>query len=323
MGAANSKVTAGVDLGGTKIQTVILRNKKVVGSCRELTPGTGVAGDVIQAIVDTIRASLADASATEAELDAVGIGSPGEIDSDAGTVSLAANVPGFTNRVALGPIVSEALGEVPVAVDNDVSVGVLGAARRGAGRPYKNLLGVWAGTGVGGGLIIDGKLHDGRGAAGEIGHMTVKPGGRRCGCGRRGCVEAYAGRASMERHAMNLVRRGRKTNLFKIMKRRKRAHLSSGVYAHALESGDPMTVKLIQQASWALGLGIASAQNLMDFEAVIVGGGLGDRLGQPFVDSITEHMAPHLFAPDDAPDVIGTDLQDLAGAVGAAVLAGG
>jgi glucokinase len=323
MSESNRKVTAGVDLGGTKIQTVALRNKKIVGRCRELTPQTGVAGDVIQAILDTIRASLAEASASEAELAAVGIGSPGEVDSDAGVVSLAANVPGFSDRVALGPTVSEALGDVVVTVDNDVSVGVLGDARRGAGRPYKNLLGVWAGTGVGGGLIIDGQLHDGRGAAGEIGHMIVKPGGRRCGCGRRGCVEAYAGRAAMERHAQNLIKRGHKTNLFKIMKRRKREHLSSGVYAHALESGDAMTVKLIKQASWALGQGIASAQNLMDFEAVIIGGGLGDRLGQPFIDSISKEMMPNLFAPDDAPAVIGTELQDLSGAVGAAVLVGG
>jgi len=321
--SANSKVTAGVDLGGTKIQTVILRNRKVVGSCRELTPQTGVAGDVIQAMLDTIRASLAEASAAESEIGGVGIGTPGEVDSKAGVVSLAANVPGFSDPVAVGPIVSEALGDVSVSVDNDVSVGVLGDARRGAGRPYKNLLGVWVGTGVGGGLMIDGKLHDGRGAAGEIGHMIVKPEGRRCGCGRRGCVEAYSGRAAMERHAQNLMKRGRKTNLFKIMKRHKRQHLSSGVYAHALESGDPMTIKLIQRASWALALGIASAQNLMDFEAVIVGGGLGDRLGKPFIDSIAEQMRPHLFAPDDAPAVIGTELQDLSGAVGAAVLAGG
>src|SRR5262249_48033524 len=127
MSGANTKLTAGVDLGGTKIQTVVLRGKKVAGSCREVTPHTGAAGDVIQAILDTIRASLADASASESELAAVGIGSPGEIDADAGAVSLAANVPGFSDRVALGPIVSEALGDVRVSVDNDVSVGVLGA----------------------------------------------------------------------------------------------------------------------------------------------------------------------------------------------------
>lgn len=197
------------------------------------------------------------------------------------------------------------------------------AARRGAGRPYKNLLGVWVGTGVGGGLIIDGELYDGQGAAGEVGHMTVKPGGRRCACGRRGCVEAYAGRASMERHARALITRGQRTNLFEIMEHRERDHLSSGVYAHALESDDPMTRMLLERASWALGLGIGSAQNLLDVEAIIIGGGLGDRLGKPFRDDIAEQMRTHLFAPDHEPAVIGSELQDLAGAVGAAVLAGG
>src|SRR5262245_41015483 len=248
MASSNGKVIAGVDLGGTKIQTVVLRNKKVVGSSRVPTPQTGIADDVIEAIVGTIRTSLDGASAPVAELGGIGVGTPGEIDEDAGAVMLAANVPGFTERVELGPIVSEKLGGVSVKVDNDVRVGVLGSFHRGAGRQYKNLLGVWVGTGVGGGLIIDGKLHDGRGAAGEIGHIVVQPGGRRCSCGRRGCVEAYAGRASMERHARKLVKRGEKTDLFKIMKRRGRQRLSSGVYARALDRGDPMTEKLIDQA---------------------------------------------------------------------------
>ena len=139
------------------------------------------------------------------DLRAIGIGTPGEIDSAAGVVSLAANVPGFADRVELGPLLSEALNGVPVRIDNDVSVGVLGEFKRGAGRPYRNLLGVWVGTGVGGGLILDGELHDGRGAAGEIGHTVVMPGGRRCSCGRRGCLEAYAGRARMEQRARELA----------------------------------------------------------------------------------------------------------------------
>lgn len=321
--SASHPVTAGVDLGGTKIQTVALRDEQVVGSARMLTPQTGAAGDVIDAIVGTIRASLEAAGVSDADLRGVGIGTPGEVDAKAGAVLLAANVPGFADRVELGPLVSEQLGKVRVRVGNDVSVGVLGEFRRGAGRPFKNLLGVWVGTGVGGGLILDGKLHDGRGAGGEIGHMVVRPGGLRCSCGRRGCLEAYAGRASMERRARALVKRGHKTTLFKIMKKRGRNRLSSGVYARALAKGDRMTKKLIADAAWALGIGVASAQNLVDFEAIIIGGGLGDRLGQPFVDQVVERMTPHLFVSDDPPAVLRTELGDLSGAVGAAVLAGG
>jgi len=209
-----------------------------------------------------------------------------------------------------------------VTVGNDVNVGVLGEYRRGAGRPYKNLLGVWVGTGVGGGLILDGELYAGRGAAGEFGHVVVKPEGLLCSCGRHGCVEAYAGRVSMERRARQLVKRGNKTELFRIMEKHERTRLSSGVFARALEQGDKMAKKLIDDAAWALGIGLASAQNLLDLEAIIVGGGLGDRLGQPFVDQIVEQMTPHLFAKEP-PVVLGTELGDLSGAVGAAVLAGG
>jgi glucokinase len=320
---ASTTVAAGVDVGGTKIQTVVLRGEKVVGSARALTPQTGDPSDVIDAIVGTIGTALQVGGLANDDLHGIGIGMPGEIDARAGAVLLAANVPGFTDRVELGPRVSAAFDGLEVTVDNDVSVGVLGEYRRGAGRPFENLLGVWVGTGVGGGLVIDGQLHDGRGSAGEIGHMVAKPGGRRCSCGRRGCVEAYAGRASMERRARRLVERGRRTSLFRIMRERGREHLSSGVYARALQHGDRMTHGLIEDATWALGLGLASAQNLLDLEAIIVGGGLGDRLGQPFIDRIVERMTPHLFVPDKPPVVLRTELGDLSGAVGAAVLVGG
>jgi glucokinase len=315
------RVKAGVDLGGTKIQTVVLRDREVAGSARAETPRTGEAADVIDAIVGTIRAALANAGG--GDLDGVGIGSPGEIDASAGTVSLAANVRGFEGRVELGPRVSEQLGGIPVSVGNDVSVAVLGTWERGAGRPYRNLLGVWAGTGVGGGLVLDGNLYTGRGAAGEFGHMVVRPGGLKCGCGRRGCVEAYAGRASMERQARRLVKRGQKTSLFRIMEQRGRDRLTSGVFAKALDGGDAMARKLIHQAEWALGVAIASVQNLLDLEAIVISGGLGDRLGKPFADRIVANMTPHLFVPDNPPAVIDTGLGDLSGAIGAAVLAGG
>jgi len=107
------------------------------------------------------------------------------------------------------------------------------------------------------------------------------------------------------------------------MRKRGREHLSSGVYARALKRGDRMTHELIKDATWALGIGLASAQNLLDLEAIIVGGGLGDRLGQPFVDRIVEQTTPHLFVSDKPPVVLRTELGDLSGAVGAAVLAGG
>jgi len=314
-------VTVGVDLGGTKIQTAAVRAGKVVGTSRLPTPRTGAA-DVIDAIVRSIGSALTEARA-DGDLAAVGIGTPGDIDVEAGAVSLSPNVPGFQQRVELGPLVSKKLSGVRVVLDNDVRVATLGEYRRGAGRPYRDLLGVFVGTGVGGGLILGGKLRLGRGAAGEIGHTVVRVGGRLCSCGRRGCLEAYAGKGSMERKARRWVEKGKRTILFEEMARKGRDRLTSGVIEEALKQEDRMTERLIDDAVWALGAGLASAQNLLDVEAIIVGGGLGDRLGEPFIERIRAAMTPHLFVVDKPPAVIKTELGDLSGAVGAAIRAQG
>lgn len=317
------RLTAGVDVGGTKIQTVILGDHEVVGSHRVLTPQSG-ADAVVAAIVDSVKASLAAAHARTADLTGVGIGSPGAIDAGAGTVGHSPNVPGFeADPVPLGPAVARALGGVAVKLDNDVRVATLGEWKRGAGRPYRDMLGVFVGTGVGGGLILGGELREGRGAAGEIGHTTVRYGGRRCGCGRRGCLEAYAGRARMEVTARRWQRRGRQTSLFEIMRRRGRERVTSGTIADALERHDAMTIKLVDRAVWALGVALANAQNLLDMEAIVVGGGTADRLGPAFVRRVEAAAAPHLHVPERPPRFLPTGLGDLSGAVGAAVLAGG
>src|SRR4051812_3635092 len=267
---ASSRLTAGVDLGGTKIQAVVLRDEQTAGSFRAQTPLTG-ADDVIAAIVQAVKDSVAQAGATLDDLAAVGIGTPGEIDAAGGEVSHANNVPGFVDPpVALGPRVSEGLGGVPVKIDNDVRVAILGEFHRGAGRPYQNFLGVFVGTGVGGGLILDGKPRTGRGAAGEIGHTVVKPDGRECACGRKGCLEAYAGRGRMEVRARELHDKGHKTDLFKIMEKKERTRLSSGVWAEALEHDDKLAKELVDDAVWALGVALASAQNLLDVDAIMI-----------------------------------------------------
>ncbi|MGZ8570951.1 MAG: ROK family protein [Actinomycetota bacterium] len=316
-----TELTAGVDLGGTKIQTVVLRDEHVVGGARVPTPHTG-ADDVVASIVSTIHDALGAADAELPDLVAVGIGSPGAIDAARGMVSESPNVPGFQEKVDLGPKVSAACGGVLVAIDNDVRVAMLGEHQRGAGRPYRNVIGVFVGTGVGGGLVLDGKLRDGRGAAGEIGHASVTPAGRRCSCGRHGHLEAYAGRGCMETRARDLHAKGKKTILFDIMEKQGKPRISSGVIAKALEKQDRMAVSLVDDAVWALGIALASTQNLLDLEAFIIGGGLGDRLGQPFVDRIVAAMQPRLFVPEQPPVVLTTELGDVSGAVGAAVLAG-
>ena len=313
-------LTAGVDLGGTKIQTVVMRSGEIAGQSRMATPQTG-ADDVAIAVSASVRAALTDAGSSIQALTAVGIGAPGR--TEAGVVSHAPNLPGFREPFALGRIVSEALGGVRVAVDNDVAVATLGELRRGAGRPFRSMLGVFVGTGVGGGLVIDDRPWHGRGAAAEVGHITVKPEGRRCGCGQRGHLEAYAGRVNMEARARRLAERGHPTILFELMAKRGRDRLTSGTIARALERGDAVAVSLIDDAVWALGVGLATAQNLLDVEAIVIGGGLSERFGAAFTQRIAVEIAPRLFVPDHPPAVLGAELGDLSGAVGAVVLAEG
>jgi glucokinase len=317
-------ITIGIDVGGTKIQAAAVRDEEVVGTFRLATPLTG-ARDVAAAIVATATAALAEVEAHPSDVRGVGIGAPGTIDTGAGTVAGSPNLPGFQSSepVPLGAMVSEGLGGAPVTIDNDVRVAILGEWKRGAGRGYRNLLGVWVGTGVGGGLILNGEPYHGQGAAGEIGHIIVKPGGRVCSDGRKGHLEAYAGRGRMEVYARELHEGGRKTDLFKIMEKKGRSRMSSSVIAEALEHKDKLAEELIDGAVWALGVGLATVQNLLALEAIVIGGGLGDRLGAPFVQRIEQEMLPLLFVPEEPPKMLTTQHGDLSGAVGGAVLAGG
>jgi glucokinase len=315
-------LVVGVDLGGTKIQTVVLRAKKVVSSSKTSTPRADGAA-VVSAMAGTVRDALALANLPLERVRAIGVGSPGKIDATTGTVSQSANVPGLEGSFQLGPALGQALGGIQVMLDNDVRAGIWGEFVRGAGQPYRNLIGVWVGTGVGGGLILDGVLRHGRGACGEIGHTVVKDGGRRCPCGRRGCLEAYAGRASMEWHARRWQIQGERTILFEVMEKQARDRLTSGILHHAIEHHDEMAMRLIDDAVWALGIALASAQNLLDTEAIIIGGGLGERFGAPFLERIAKAMRPHLFVPDRPPSLLGCGLGEFSGAVGAAVIAGG
>jgi glucokinase len=312
---------AGVDLGGTKIQAVVVGPRHgVLGQTRRPTPIRGGPRAVTEAIVATVREAAEQAAVEVSALQRVGVGSPGDVDLETGTVSSARNLPGWEGSYPLRDELHRRLG-VPVAVGNDVSVATEAEARLGAGRPYRSFLGVFWGTGVGGGLILDGHPWHGRDAAGEIGHMVINLGGRRCPCGRRGCMEAYAGRASLERRARKLHARGEKTVLLKIMRKRGRTRMTSGVWSRALEREDRLARELIDEAVEALGAAIASAINLLDLEAVIIGGGLGVRLGEPYVERIEAAMRPHLFVDARPPAVHLVELGDLGGALGASLLA--
>ena len=310
----------GIDLGGTKIQAVVVDDDhSVLGSARRPTPTSGGPPDVAAEMAAALRDAAKAAEIEPASLDGVGVGSPGTIDD--GTVTSARNLPGWEGAFPLAETLEHALG-CKVRVGNDVQVATDAEFKLGAGRLYGSLLGVFWGTGVGGGLILDGKPWTGRGAAGEIGHVVVEIDGARCTCGRLGCMEAYAGRAAMEEHVSRLVEKGRKTDLFKLMKERERTRLTSGIWARALEHNDKLAIHVLARAVRALGAGIASTVNVLDVEGVIIGGGLGIRLGHPYVKQIADAMQPHLFADSRPPHVHVAALGDLGGAIGAALLVG-
>jgi glucokinase len=309
----------GIDLGGTKIQTVVVNGRwQVLGEARRPTPTTGGPEDVAEQMAEAMREAVQAANVEPGALATVGVGSPGEVSERTGRVSHARNLPGWEGTFELGPWLAKRLG-TKVKVGNDVQVATEAEFHLGAGRPYQSLVGVFWGTGVGGGLILDGKPWLGRGGAGEIGHMVVKQGGARCPCGRRGCMEAYAGRAAMEAKARREHEDGRKTELFKIMKKHGHDRLTSGIWERALNAEDSLATELIDRAVAALGAGIASAINLLDAEAVVIGGGIGTRLGEPYAKRIVEAMQPHLFNDDNPPAVEVASLGDLGGAIGAAL----
>ncbi len=321
--AQPSSYFGGIDLGGTKIEAAVVDEAgEVQGNSRHPTPTDGGPSAVAAEIVRAMKEACEDAGVAADQLGGAGLGSPGIVDPGSGEVSSARNLPDWEGSFPLGSTLSEAL-EIEVRVGNDVQVATDGEFHLGAGRPYQSLLGVFWGTGVGGGLILDGRPWLGRGGAGEIGHTVVKMDGAQCPCGRRGCLEAYAGRGAMEARARHRVEKGHKTDLFKLMEHRGRTRLTSGIWARALKHGDKMAGELIDEAVAALGAGIASAINLLDVEAVIIGGGLGVRFGEPYVKKIRHAMAPHLFNDQHPPDVHVAALGDLGGAIGASLLVSG
>jgi glucokinase len=310
----------GIDLGGTKIQTAIVDSGgEVLGEARRPTPTRGGPQDVADEMAAALREAAEQAGVDPSALAGVGVGSPGDADEKTGIVSGARNLPGWEGSFPLADALAKDLG-TEARVGNDVQVATEAEFHLGAGREFSSLLGVFWGTGVGGGLVLDGKPWLGRGAAGEIGHMVVKRGGAKCPCGRKGCLEAYAGRAAMEAEARRQHEEGHKTDLFKLMRKHEKDRLTSGIWERAIEHGDHLAGQLIDRAVEMLGTGIASAVNLLDPEAVIIGGGLGVRFGDRYMEALTKEMHKHLFIDERPPAVRVAALGDLGGAIGASLL---
>jgi glucokinase len=310
----------GIDLGGTKIQAIIAdKDNNVLGQARRPTPTTGGPPDVIAALIEALEEAAEAASVAPDALTGIGVGAPGGIDEATGSLANATNLPNWRDPVPVAQLLGDRFGAT-VKLGNDVTVATQAEFTLGAAREFDSLLGVFWGTGVGGGIILDSKVWNGRGTSGEIGHIPVRHHGIRCPCGRHGCMEAYAGRRAMEQRAREAVDDGQHTDLFRIMEEKGRDRLTSGIWARAIDRGDELAEALIADAVEALGTAVASACNVLDPEAIVIGGGLGVRFGDPYARRIQDAMMPHLFHDDDPPVMRVAELGDLGGALGAALL---
>ena len=308
--------TVGVDVGGTKIlcRLVDPDTGKARGRSKCSTPKTGPE-DVLRAIVDLVQELD-----PEGEAEAIGVGFPGYVRPD-GVVVHCTNIVGWDRPLDVSNRLEALLGK-PVVVGNDVSVGALAEYRLSRGAALQSstdLLAVFVGTGVGGGLILDGKIRSGeRGYAGEIGHVTVVSGGALCGCGELGHLEAYAGKAGIERRARAMASEGRASQLVDTMQS---GSLRSRQLIAAVEADDPVTIELLADAADALALAIGNVSTILDIRDVVLGGGVIARLGQDYLDQIRSSVSFGGFGPEGVELRLASRMDD-AGSVGAGILAG-
>jgi glucokinase len=298
-------LTAGVDFGGTLVKVGLVSDtgRIVAEQALDTTAARGPAA-FIAMLTGAISRLAGEAGVPARRLRGVGIGAPGLVQR--GIVRRMVNVPGWRD-IPLQRLIERAL-RCPCRIDNDANLAALGEWRFGAGRGTQDMVAVTLGTGVGGGLVIGGRLLRGAdGAAGEIGHMVVDPGGPRCGCGRRGCLEAHVGTAGILRQARaaRLIARGR---------------LTPRMVSDAAAAGSPAARRVWERTGWWLGLGLANVVNLVNPERIVIGGGVAGAWPW-FAPSMTASLKTHaVFAAASSVRVVRARLGPQAGVVGAAVL---
>lgn len=301
----------GVDIGGTNITVGVVDDRGSVTDREKVSTPTGG----VEAVVDAVRELVT----AMGEKGPVGVGVPGPVRD--GVVRKAPNLVGWGANVPLGDLLRAALG-TEVVVGNDASVGTYGEWRAGAAQGVEHVLGVWLGTGVGGGVIADGRLIEGGGgAAGEFGHTIVQPGGAMCACGKRGCVEAYAGRAAMERAVHLAVAAGRSDRLLELQASKGKQSLTSAVWAAALDEEDELASELWDRGLDALAVAIGSACTLLDVDRVVLGGGMAEKMGDALADELWQRASHWVMAPRSQQKLVVAALGDDSGLVGAALLA--
>ncbi len=311
-----AEYVVGVDLGGTKILTALVDlDGRVAGRVREATPHTGPDA-VVDVIVGTVRRVLEDAHVDAGAIRGIGVGAPGPADPASGIVFEPPNLPGW-HDVPLAARLTSRLA-VTTYVENDANAAAVGERWAGAGKGVDDLIYMTISTGIGGGLIFNGRLYHGvSGTAGEVGHMVIDPNGPRCPCGRMGCLEALASGTSIARDARAAVASGRSTTLSTLAPEA----LTAADVARAARDGDPLARELFARAARYVGIGVANLVNLLNPAMVVIGGGVakaGDLLFAPVRRIVLEEAFQR---PGAAVQITPAALGDDAGAVGAAAVA--
>ena len=271
----------GVDLGGTNIVVgaVAEDGSEVVGQVEESTHAEEGADAVVARIVRLVQASIAQAKGKDVA--GVGIGSPGPLDTARGIVLLTPNL-GWRN-MPLRDRVSSAVG-LPATLDNDANCAIFGEWWRGAARGARHVVGLTIGTGIGGGIVLDGQIYHGTSdIAGELGHMTIDLNGRRCKCGNYGCLEAYASGPAIAARAVEGIESGAETTLPQYVGG-DLAKITAQVVYEAARDGDDYARDVVMETAKILGAGVANIINIFNPEVVVICGGVthaGDRLFVP------------------------------------------
>ena len=307
-------LTAGVDIGGTKLLAVAAdEDGRIVAERRYPTPSGS------EAVLGAIAAVVADLIAAAPGIAAAGVGLPGLVDLR-GAVHYAPNLPGFVGVEAQTRLAAAC--PVPVVVDNDANVAALAEVVHGAGRGRKEVLVVTLGTGIGGGLVINGAVNRGGfGFAAEIGHFTVERGGPPCACGGRGHWEALASGSALGRRAREWAARGDAPNVLARAGGDVAAITGHEAGLSAL-AGEADGLALLAEHGADVALGLGGLVNILDPELVVIGGGLvhlGEALLAPIRAALPAHVEAAAMRP--MPPVVAAALGEQAGAVGAAALA--
>ena len=316
----SKNIAIGIDLGGTKISTALLNDtEEIIAHDYRLTHAADGQEAVIERMLDSARRVMHQAEVTASQIAAIGIGAPGPLDIQAGVVVAPPNLPGW-DHVPLKQLVEEGL-EIRTYLENDANAAALGEHRFGAGRGMEHMIYVTVSTGIGGGLILDGKLYHGdSGGAGEIGHITVAPNGPPCGCGNYGCLEALASGTAIARTARERVAQGAPT-LIASLAEDDPQRITAKLVAEAAGQGDKIAEEILAQAMNYLGIGMANLVNLFNPQLIVIGGGLTN-IGQGLFETVRRVIDQRAFrASAQAVQVAPAELGDNVGVLGAAAVA--